>query len=104
VVELADAVGSTDFICKFVEASQPGDKIFIGTEINLVQNLASQYKDRQISKLHRSLCLTMYQITLGRLLYTLENIETVERVEVPVDVIENSRVALNRMLKLAAVD
>lgn len=101
IVAKADAVGSTDFIRKYVASeSKPGDEIFIGTEINLVQNLAAQYPDRLITKLHRSLCLTMYQITMGRLLYTLENLETFERVSVSPKVRENARVALDRMLAL----
>lgn len=102
VVERADAVGSTDFIRKFVASTKPGDKIFIGTEINLIQNLQAHYPDRLVSKLHRSLCLTMYQITLGRLLYTLENLEAFERVEVPPKISHFARVALDRMLSLAA--
>lgn len=100
VVSLADAVGSTDFISKYVAASQPGDQIFIGTEINLIQTLQAKYPDRLISKLHRSLCLTMYQITMGRLLYTFENLERFPRVEVPESVKHYSRVALDRMLSL----
>lgn len=101
VVEKSDAVGSTDFICKYVaNETKAGDQIFIGTEINLVQNLSAQYPDRMITKLHRSLCLTMYQITMGRLLYTLENLETFERVVVPESVKHYSRVALDRMLSL----
>jgi len=103
VVEKADAAGSTEFIRRFVrDKTKPGDEIFIGTEINLVQNLASQYPDRLIQKLHRSLCLTMYQITMGRLLYTLENLESFERVEIPEKVKHFSHVALDRMLSLAA--
>jgi quinolinate synthase len=102
VVELADAVGSTDFIRTYVASLPPKSQIFIGTEINLIQNLASQYKDREIHKLHRSLCLTMYQITMGRLLYALENLESFEKVEVPVDTAHFARVALDRMLALAA--
>lgn len=102
VVAASDAVGSTDFICKYVAKTKPGDQIFIGTEINLVQNLASQYPDRMITKLHRSLCLTMYQITMGRLLYTLENLETLDKVTVSDNVRHYSKVALDRMLALAA--
>ncbi|MBY0369107.1 quinolinate synthase NadA [bacterium] len=102
VVQKADAVGSTDFIRKYVAASQPGDQIFIGTEINMIQTLQAQYPDRMVSKLHRSLCLTMYQITMGRLLYTLENLESFPRVEVPESVRHYSRVALDRMLSLQA--
>lgn len=101
VVAKADAVGSTDFIRKYVAGrTKPGDEIFIGTEINLIQNLASEYPDRLITKLHRSLCLTMYQITMGRLLYTMENLETFERVAVSESVRTNARVALDRMLAL----
>jgi len=100
VVEKADAVGSTDFIRKYVAAQKPASQIFIGTEINLIQNLATEHPDRMISKLHRSLCLTMYQITMGRLLYTLENLESFERVTVPEKVKHFSKVALDRMLSL----
>jgi len=102
VVAEADAVGSTDFIRKYVANTKPGAKIFIGTEINLIQNLAAQYPDRTVEKLHRSLCLTMYQITMGRLLYTLENLDRVERVSIPDDIKHFSRVALDRMLRLSA--
>lgn len=102
VVEKADAVGSTDFIRKYVSAQKPASQIFIGTEINLVQNLAAEHPDRMISKLHRSLCLTMYQITMGRLLYTLENVSSFEQVKVSDDVKHYARVALDRMLQLTA--
>jgi quinolinate synthase len=102
VVQKADAVGSTEFIRKYVaEQTGPKDQIFIGTEINMIQNLQAQYPDRLISKLHRSLCLTMYQITMGRLLYTLENLETFPSVAVPESVQKYSRIALDRMLSLA---
>ncbi len=101
VVANADFVGSTEAIRQFVaKETTAGDQIFIGTEINLIQNLAAQYPDRMVTKLHRSLCLTMYQITMGRLLYTLENLETFERVEVPSSVQHHARVALDRMLSL----
>lgn len=101
VVQEADHVGSTDFIRKWVAIeSKPGDQIFIGTEINMVQNLASQYRDRLIEKLHRSLCLTMYQITMGRLLYALETIEEQEPVRVDDSVKHFAKVALDRMLSL----
>ncbi len=102
VVAKADAVGSTEFIRRYVaNETGPGDQIFIGTEINLIQNLQAQYPDRLVSKLHRSLCLTMYQITMGRLLYTLENLDEFPTVEVPESVRHYSRVALDRMLSIA---
>ena len=101
VVAHSDFVGSTEAIRQYVaKSTQAGDQIFIGTEINLIQNLAAQYPDRMVTKLHRSLCLTMYQITMGRLLYTLENLETFERVEIPESVQHYAKVALDRMLSL----
>ncbi len=101
VVSQADAVGSTEYIRQYVAATNPGDHIVIGTEINLVNHLASQYPDRKIDKLHRSLCLTMYQITLGRLLYSLENLEEFETVSVSHETSHFAKVALDRMLSLA---
>ncbi len=100
VVDAADASGSTDFICKYVNGTRPGDKIFVGTEINLIQNLQASYPDRLIEKLHRSLCLTMYQISLARVLWTLENLEQFERVELPPSTSHFARVALDRMLSI----
>jgi quinolinate synthase len=101
VAKLADAMGSTEFIRQYVKnETGPGDEIFIATEWNLVRNLAAQYPDRKIEKLHRSLCLTMYQITLGRLLYALENLDTFETVSVSSETKHYSRVALERMLAL----
>lgn len=101
VVAAADAVGSTDYIRKFVmNETKAGDQIFIGTEINMIQNLAAQYPDRLIAKLHRSLCLTMYQITMGRLLYTLDHLTEQEPVAVPEKTAHFARVALERMLQL----
>lgn len=100
VVKLADAVGSTDFMRQYVAKTKPGDEIFIATEINLIQNLQADYPDRLITKLHRSLCLTMYQITLGRLLYSLENLETMETVELDPSVQKYALMALQRMLTL----
>lgn len=101
VAQLADAMGSTEFIRQYVKnETKPGDQLFIATEWNLVRNLADQYPDRKIEKLHRSLCLTMYQITLGRLLYALENLDTFERVHVSNEVKHYAKVALERMLRL----
>lgn len=101
VVQAADFVGSTEYIRRWVaEASKPGDQIFIGTEINLVQNLQTQYPDRLVAKLHRSLCLTMYQITLAKLCLAVENADRFEKVVVDDATKKWARVALDRMLEL----
>jgi quinolinate synthase len=101
VVAAADFVGSTEYIRRWVaEASKPGDQIFIGTEINLVQNLQAQYPDRLVAKLHRSLCLTMYQITLAKLCVAVEHPDKLEKVAVDDATKHWARVALDRMLEL----
>ena len=101
IVDEAHAVGSTSYIREYVaKHTQSGDEIFIGTEINLIKNLQSEYPDRKISGITRSLCLTMYQITLGRVLYSLENVDRMETVQLDRDTIQYSRMALDRMLSL----
>ena len=53
VVQNSDFVGSTEYIIKTIEASAPGSKWAIGTELNLVQRLANTYADREIHFLDR---------------------------------------------------
>jgi quinolinate synthase len=98
VVALADASGSTDFIVKYIAAQAPKSVTFVGTEVNLVTRLQQEFPDRKIFKLQRSLCLTMYQINLANLSYTLDHMEDLETVELPDSVKTNARVALDRML------
>jgi len=104
VVDAADESGSTEKIRKFVDASQPGDVIAIGTEINMVNRLAAQYPDRTIFCLDPVICpcSTMYRIHPGYLAWTLEGLvagEVRNENVVPDDVARDAKVALERMLK-----
>jgi quinolinate synthase len=104
VVDAADASGSTEKIRKFVEASQPGDVIAIGTEINMVNRLAAQYPDRTIFCLDPVICpcSTMYRIHPGYLAWVLEGLvagEVRNEIVVPDDVARDAKVALERMLQ-----
>ena len=104
VVDAADASGSTEKIRKFVEASQPGDVIAIGTEINMVNRLAAQYPDRTIFCLDPVICpcSTMYRIHPGYLAWTLDGLvegEVRNEIVVPDDIARDAKVALERMLK-----
>lgn len=106
VVDAADAAGSTDAIRKYVAASSPGDVIAIGTEINLVNRLTSEYPDRTIFCLDPVICpcSTMYRIHPGYLAWVLDEIvegRTPNQIIVPEDVAEPARVALDRMLAAA---
>ena len=101
VVALADAVGSTSFIVKYVENAPPDTTIIVGTEINLVNRLALEFPDKKVLELHYSLCPNMFKISPDKLLRTLEHIGQVNRVEVPGAIRADARMALDRMLDLA---
>ena len=100
VVALADAVGSTSYIVKFVENASPGTTIIIGTEINLMKRLALENPDKKVLDLHYSLCPNMFKINIENLLWTLENIGRAHVVTVPEATKTDARLALNRMLAL----
>ena len=103
VVDAADAAGSTDLIRKYVAASQPGDVIAIGTEVNLVNRLAAEHPDRTIFCLDPVVCpcSTMYRIHPGYLAWVLDGLlegEVRNEIVVPDDVARDAKVALERML------
>ena len=105
VVDAADSYGSTDFIVKAIEAAPAGSIFAIGTEINLVQRLASQHPEHTIFCLDSIVCpcSTMYRIHPGYLAWVLEALERGEilnRITVPESIAAPARIALNRMLAL----
>jgi quinolinate synthase len=100
VVALADAVGSTGFIAKYVADAPPQSTIIIGTEINLVHRLALNHPDKQVLYLHYSLCPNMFKINREKLLWTLENLGQANQVVVPEPIKTEARLALDRMLTL----
>jgi len=101
VVALADAVGSTDFIVKYIQNAPPDTTIAVGTEINLINRLALENPDKKILDLHYSLCPNMFKINLKNLLWTLENTGKVNLVTVPDEIKSGAKLALDRMLDLA---
>lgn len=101
VVGMADAVGSTSFIVKYVQEAPAGSIIIIGTEINLVERLAIEHPDKTILPLHRSLCPNMYKIDLKKLLHTLQHIGDVNVIRLPDDIKADAGLALDRMLALS---
>jgi len=103
VVDAADASGSTDAIRKFVIASEPGDTIAIGTEINMVNRLAAEFGDRTIFCLDPVVCpcSTMYRIHPGYLAWTLDKLvegEIHNEIVVDDDIARDAKIALERML------
>jgi quinolinate synthase len=100
VVGLADSVGSTSHIVKYVEAAPAGSVVVIGTEFNLVKRLAEEHPDKTIVPLIESLCPNMYKINPENLLDSLVHIGRKNVVTVSGEIKEDARLALDRMLTL----
>ena len=105
VVEVADQVGSTDFIIRAVEAAPAGSTLAVGTEIHLVQRLASEHPDRTVVSLDPLICpcSTMFRIDATHLAWVLENLvdgRVVNRITVDDETAASARVALERMLAI----
>jgi quinolinate synthase len=105
VIEVADQVGSTDFIIKAVEGAPAGSVIGIGTEIHLVQRLAAEHPDRTVVSLDPLVCpcSTMFRIDAAHLAWVLENLvegTVVNQIKVDGETAEWARVALERMLAI----
>jgi quinolinate synthase len=108
VADLADEVGSTEFILRTVRGSEAGTRWVVGTELHMVGRLAREMEPRgvAVTSLNPSACLcsTMYRIDAPHLLWVLENLRegrVVNRVQVPEPVARWARVALDRMLSIA---
>jgi quinolinate synthase len=105
VVELADEVGSTDFLIGAVERAEPGSVLAVATEIHLVQRLAAEHPDRTVVSLDPLVCpcSTMFRVDAAHLCWVLESLvagRVVNRITVPADVADGARVALQRMLDI----
>ena len=104
-VQLADQVGSTDFIIKALDAAPPGTHIAVGTEVHLINRLAQEHPDKHVVSLDPLICpcSTMNRIDLPHLAWVLEELvagRVVNRIQVDPDTTEWSKVALQRMLEI----
>jgi quinolinate synthase len=105
VVDVADLVGSTEFIIKTIAAAPSGSRWAVGTELHLVNRLASEHPDKEVYFLSPMVCMcaTMYRIDLPHLAWALENLARgtpVNVVKVPDETAHWGRVALRRMLEV----
>ncbi len=107
VCKLSDYVGSTDFIIKTIAESKPDTRWLVGTELNLVNRIAEQFKPQ--GKIVRfmaptvCMCSTMARIDPQHLAWTLENLvegKVVNQIKVPAREAELARTALKRMLEV----
>jgi quinolinate synthase len=100
VVDLADAVGSTEFLLKYVRELPEKTRVFVATEIHLVDRLRRENPKLRVEMLSRSLCPTMYMVDLEKLLHTLEHFPEDKLVPMPELMKAPARLALERMLTL----
>ena len=105
VVEIADQVGSTDYIIGAVSAAPAGSTIAVGTEIHLVDRLAREHPDRTVVSLDPLVCpcSTMFRIDLPHLAWVLDGLvsgEVRNRITVDEATAADARVALERMLAI----
>ena len=107
VVQAADDSGSTEYIIKTVSESPAGSTWAVGTEIHLVNRLATQVQpDRTVLSLDQfgCLCSTMFRVSPNHLLWVLEGLvagEVHNRIAVPDAQKHWTRVALDRMLSIS---
>jgi quinolinate synthase len=106
VVQAADDSGSTEYIIKTVSESPAGSIWAVGTEIHLVNRLASQMQpNRTVMSLEPfgCLCSTMFRVSPNHLLWVLEGLldgQVHNRIAVPANQKHWTRVALDRMLSI----
>ncbi len=105
VVQLADQVGSTDFIIRAVEAAPAGSVIGVGTEVHLVNRLNDESPGKTVVSLDPLVCpcSTMFRIDAPHLAWVLENLvegEVVNQITVDPEVAGWAKVALDRMLAI----
>jgi quinolinate synthase len=105
VCELADEIGSTEYILRAIVDAPPGAVLGIGTEIHMVRRLADEHPDKTIVSLDPLICpcSTMFRIDAPHLCWVLE--ELVEGrvhnvIRVDPETAEWAKVALDRMLSI----
>ena len=103
VVEVADQVGSTDYIIRAVAEAPSGAVIGVGTEIHLVNRLNEENPDKTVVSLDPLVCpcSTMFRIDAAHLAWVLEGLvegEVRNRITVDEETASWARVALERML------
>ena len=98
VRELADYILSTGGMVKLPQKVE-AKKFIVGTEVGIIYRLKRLYPDREfIPATELAVCPNMKKTTLEKVLWALEELR--EPVEVPPDIAERARRAIERMLSI----
>lgn len=103
VVQAADSNGSTEYIREMVQNAPAGSILAVGTEISMVNRLATENPDKTVFCLDSVVCpcSTMYRIHPAYLAWILDGLNegiVLNQISVDSDTAEQARIALDRML------
>lgn len=106
VCQKSDYVGSTEFILNTVRASEAGTRWLIGTELNLVNRLNEECRDKDVHFMSPMICMcsTMFRTDPQHLAWILENLvagHIVNQISVPEKEAKLAKMALDAMLSIA---
>jgi quinolinate synthase len=108
VCKLSDYVGSTEYIIKTIREAPPNTRWLVGTELNLVNRIAEEFRPQgkivQFMSPLICMCSTMNRIDPQHLAWCLENLvegNVVNRIQVPARDRQLARGALDRMLEVS---
>ena len=105
VVESSDYVGSTEYIRQIINEAESGTTWAVGTEISLVNRIATENPDKNVFCLDSVVCpcSTMYRIHPAYLAWVLDGLlegVVVNQITVDENTRKYSRIALDRMLSI----
>jgi quinolinate synthase len=108
VCKLSDYVGSTEYIINTIREAPPDTRWLVGTELNLVNRIAEEFKPQgkvvQFMAPMVCMCSTMARIDPQHLAWCLENLaegNVVNRIQVPAREKGLAKLALDRMLQVS---
>jgi quinolinate synthase len=107
VCQKSDFIGSTEYILRTVRAAEPGSHWLVGTELNLVNRLADEMKEKDVSVEFMSptvcMCSTMFRTDPQHLAWCLATLvagNVVNQIRVPAEIARPARAALDLMLEV----
>jgi len=101
VIDLADAVKSTEGMIKFVRTSDRHEFI-IGTEKELIYRLKKENPNKSFYAIPGAVCPTMKMITMKSVIRALETLQPT--VEIDPEIMEKARIPLERMMDIGRGD
>ncbi|ODT78267.1 MAG: quinolinate synthetase [Nitrosomonadales bacterium SCN 54-20] len=108
VCKNSDYVGSTDYIIRTIREAEPGTRWLVGTELNLVNRIAEEFKGQgkiiQFMASTICMCSTMARIDPQHLAWAMENLvagKVVNQIKVPATDAVLAKLALERMLEVS---